>query len=282
MAEDAANGLQRAIVILSTLGLETSSGRDGAGVVELARLAGQDKSQVSRTLKTLAQAGLVDRDPDTLRYRLGWRLFTLAASAADQQLLAIAPRVLRRLVAVVGERAHLSVLGGEEVLTVLSESPSRAIQAAGWVGRTTPLHNTSSGRALLFDHTDEDVRELLAEADFNAVPAKAPRDVDQLLTRLRQARRRGYVVTDEEFEAGLVAVAAPVRDFRGRVIAALNVSAPKFRLGRNLDAAGVQVRAAAHHLSQQLSRDPNAEPEDWSSAVPTLPTSKKNNTRRIS
>jgi IclR family transcriptional regulator, KDG regulon repressor len=59
-------------------------------------------------------------------------------------------------------------------------------------------------------------------------------------------------VVDEEFEAGLVGVAAPVRDFRGRIVAALNVSAPRFRLGRRLDAAGREVRAAADALSERL------------------------------
>ncbi len=223
MVDDGASSLQRAIAILVALGSDAVTQRDSVGVIDIARLVGREKSQVSRALKTLADAGLVDRDPETLGYRLGWRLFTLAACAADQHLLAIAPRILRELVGVVGERAHLSVLEGPEALTVLSESPARAIiQAVSWVGRPTPLHSTSSGRALLFDHTDEEVRGLLAEA-------------------------------------GLVAVAAPVRDFRGRVVAALNISAPKFRLGHNLDTAGLHVKAAAAHLSRALIRPLPAE-----------------------
>jgi len=260
MADEAASGVQRAIAILTSLGSQAGTRAEGLGVVEIARLVGREKSQVSRTLKTLAAAGLVDRDLDTLGYRLGWRLFTLAAGAADQQLLAAAPRVLRRLVSVVGERVHLSVLEGGEVLTVLSESPSRAvIQAAGWVGRASPLQNTSSGRALLFDHNDEEVHTLLDHIDFDSATGNAPRNVADVLARLRVARQRGYAVVDEEFEVGLVAVAAPVRDFRGRVAAAVNISAPKFRLGHNLDSAGMQVKAAAHYLSQQLRHGPAIE-----------------------
>jgi IclR family KDG regulon transcriptional repressor len=260
MVDDGASSLQRAIAILVALGSDAVTQRDSVGVIDIARLVGREKSQVSRALKTLADAGLVDRDPETLGYRLGWRLFTLAACAADQHLLAIAPRILRELVGVVGERAHLSVLEGPEALTVLSESPARAIiQAVSWVGRPTPLHSTSSGRALLFDHTDEEVRGLLAEAEFRVTAPNAPRDVEDLLARLHRARHSGYAVADEEFEAGLVAVAAPVRDFRGRVVAALNISAPKFRLGHNLDTAGLHVKAAAAHLSCALIRPLPAE-----------------------
>lgn len=254
MADEGASTLRRAIAILTALGSDPVTSRGSAGVLDISRLVGREKSQVSRTLKTLADTGLVDRDPDTLGYRLGWRLFTLAASAGDQQLIAVAPAVLRRLVAVVGERAHLSVREGDEVLTLMSDSPPHAIQAIGWVGRATPLHTTSSGRALLFDHHDDEVRGLLEGAVFSSDAPNAPRDVEAVLERLRQARQCGYAAVDEEFEAGLVAVAAPVRDIRGRVVAALNVSAPKFRLGSNLDPAGVQVKAAAAQLSRALTR----------------------------
>ncbi|WP_028927978.1 IclR family transcriptional regulator [Pseudonocardia acaciae] len=256
MAADRSTSLNRAIAILNVLGASAATGRDGLGVVQIARLVEREKSQVSRTLKTLAEAGFVIRDPVNLRYRLGWRLFVLAAGATRQHLTALAPRVLRRLVAHLGECAHLSVLDGGEVLTVMSESPGKTIQAAEWVGHVSPLHCTSSGRALLFDHTDTDARMLLERPATVAVWRDAPPDVDELLVKLRSARRRGYVVVNEEFEPGLVAAAAPVRDFHGGIVGALNVSAPKFRLGRALDAVGREVRAAADQLSRAVASAP--------------------------
>lgn len=256
VTDEVAGGVHRAIAVLTALGDQAALGRSGVGVVELARLVGCEKSQASRTLKTLAGTGLVERDPDTLAYRLGWRLFSLAAVSADERLLALAPPVLRRVVAVIGERAHLSVREGGQVLTIASESSARAVEGAGWVGRTSPLHTTSAGRALLLDHADAEVRELFADVAFEPGAGNAPRDVEDLLERLRGARTAGYATTDEEFEAGLVGVAAPVRDFRGHVVAALNVSAPKYRLGRHLAAAGRQLAVAADALSRELSGAP--------------------------
>jgi DNA-binding IclR family transcriptional regulator len=253
VGEQGSTSLNRAIAILTTLGSPDATRGEGLGVAEIARLIGQDKSQVSRTLKTLAEAGFVIRDQESLRYRLGWRLFTLAASAADQQLLTLAPQVLRHLVAHVQEGAHLSVLEGREVLTLMSVNPGRAIQAAPWIGRAAPLHCTSAGRALLFDHSDAEVHALLDGAELPAAGPNAPRDVDEMLRRLARARQIGYVVVTEEFEQGHVAVAAPVRDFRRHVIAALNISAPKFRLGKSLTAAGQEIKAAADLLSRALS-----------------------------
>lgn len=267
MADEGASSLTRAIAILNALGAPQAASSDGLGVVQIAREIGREKSQVSRTLKTLAEAGFVLRDPETLRYRLGWRLFTLGCAATDQHLLSVTPHVLRQVVSRVRESAHLSVLEGGEVLTLMSESPARAIQASPWVGRAAPLYCTSAGRALLFDHTDSEVRQLLESGDMPAAGPNAPADIDEVLVRLRTARQRGYAIVNEEFEPGHVAVAAPVRDFRARVVAAVNVSAPKFRLGRSVVAAAREVKAAADHLSQMLCAAPSPD-----AALPTPTT----------
>lgn len=252
MADDSLSSVQRAIAILEALGSEPARRRDSLGVMAIARLVGREKSQVSRTLKLLADAGLVERDAETLGYRLGWRLFTLAAGAGDQRLLATAYAPLRQLVSGLGERAHLSVLQGDTALTVISESPMKSVQAAGWIGRTTPLHCTSTGRALLQDHSDDEIREMFANVDFSAGLPKAPRDPSDALARIRAAARRGHAVVDEEFEEGLVAIAVAVRDFRGRVVGAVNISAPRFRLRGRIDEACRHVRAAADSVAEAM------------------------------
>lgn len=255
MAEGSTS-LNRAIAILNALGSPDATRSGGIGVVEIAQLVGREKSQVSRTLKTLADAGFVLRDPHTLRYRLGWRMFTLAAGATNERLLTLAPHVLRQLVSRVRESVHLSVLQGREVHTVMSETPARAIQAAEWIGRGTPLFCTSAGRVLLFDHVEADARALVEPFDPTDAGPNAPLDVDDMLARLQQARELGFAGIDEEFEAGHTAVAAPVRDFAGRVIAAVNISIPKFRLGQSLVTAGMEVKSAADSLTRALDATP--------------------------
>lgn len=250
MSNEALSSVQRAIAVLEALGSQEAPA--GTGVVELARHLGREKTQVSRTLKVLCDSGLVQRDPDTLEYRLGWRLYTLAQGASDRHLIAAAPAVLRKLVGVVSERGHLSVRNADEALTVLSENPLRSVQAAGWVGRTTPLHCTSAGRALLFDAPDEEVTELFEAGASMLAGPKAPRSAQECLLRLRRARKLGFALADEEFEAGLVAAAAPVRDFTGRIVAAVNVSAPKFRVGRALPNIGRAVHETARELTEKL------------------------------
>lgn len=250
--------LRRGLAILLAIEDEEGRGTAPPGVTRVAALIGSDKSQVSRSLKILAEHGFVDRDPDTLGYRLGWRLLAMAGRSSRASLLIAAEPLLKRLVRETGERAHLSVLAGTAVLTVLSEGSGHAVQAAGWVGRSVPLHSTSAGRALLLDHTQPEIAELVAGLPLGGATAKAPRNARQLYERIAAARASGFAVVDEEFEAGLVAVAAPVRDFGGRIVAALNVSAPKFRFAKKLPRAGKHVKAAAAELSASLGWDTSA------------------------
>lgn len=256
MAEENTSSVHRTVQILHALGAPDIGLDTGIGVVEVARRVGREKSQVSRALKTLSEVGFVERDPHTLNYRLGWQFFALAANSGDQRLRSVGPVVLRRLVGTVKEAGYLSVLCDDSALTVLSESPGRAVEAVAWVGRTTPLHTTSTGRALLIDRTDGETRTLLAGVDFDNAGPHAPRGIDDLLARTAKARRGGYAVADEEFEAGLVAVAAPVRDFSGRVVAAVNISAPKYRAGSDLDRLGRVVMAAGRQLTAAMCGRP--------------------------
>ncbi|MBA2531798.1 MAG: helix-turn-helix domain-containing protein, partial [Nocardioidaceae bacterium] len=139
--------LGRALTLLAALGSDEVVAAGGNGVGEFAALIGRDKSQISRTLATLAEAGFAERDPMTRRYRLGWMVFVLAARSGDQRLISAAQPVLTRLVRETGESSHLSVLRGDSVLTLLTESPGRAVHAVSWVGRVVPVMATSSGRA---------------------------------------------------------------------------------------------------------------------------------------
>jgi len=245
------DNVSRAAAALIALGSRESVDHGGLGVLRLAAITGGDKGQLSRLLKTLAGHGLVERDAQTNAYRLGWQVFALASRVGDNRLLALAAPLLARLVEHLGERANVSILRGTEVLTLFSEPSARSVQTVDWAGRTAPAYCTSSGRALLLDHNRSELAILFASTEFRRLAPNSPRDVEALHRRIVTSRARGYAVVDEEFEPGLVAAAAPVRDFSGRICAAVNVSAPKFRLGgaRRLAAAGRALKEVGDELT---------------------------------
>ncbi|MEU0462874.1 MULTISPECIES: IclR family transcriptional regulator [Amycolatopsis] len=252
-ARNQGHGLRRDIDLLEALASEEAQHAGGLGVVRLAHLVGREKSQVSRALKALAEEGIVERDPDTLEYRLGWRLFSLVARTVEDRLLRAAEPAMRSLSGELEETVHLCVLRDNQVLTLLSVS-GHSFRVQGWEGRGVPAPCTSAGRVLLQDATPDDlyVRFGLRADLGDGCPRSEVRTLPDLWSRIQRGKRDGYAAVREEFEEDLVGVSAPVRDFRGRVVAALNVSAPKDRFGARLDEAGRITARAAGAVSEQL------------------------------
>jgi DNA-binding IclR family transcriptional regulator len=272
MHETQDTGAAKILAILEALAQSGPVVTSGLTVSGLARSLGRDKSSISRQLRPLVSLGLVERDDDGL-HRLGWRLFALATQAGDQRLLMLAPPAMRQLARQVKERVHLSIRRNDEVLTILSEGPHRAVEAVQWVGRTVPVSHTSSGRALLFDHSADEIRSLVEDGFRKGPGAKAPVTVDALIDRVNRARALGYAAVVDEFEDDLAAVAAPVRDGHGRIVAALNISAPTYRLLKDVNTAGRQISQAAQYLSQALSSPTPPTPpsaQEHNSALPGL------------
>jgi IclR family transcriptional regulator, KDG regulon repressor len=250
------HGLRRDIELLEVLASPESQQRGGLGVVRVAQLVGRDKSQVSRALRALGREGIVERDPDTQEYRLGWRLFSLVARTSESRLLRVAEPVMHALSTELEETCHLCVLRDREVLTLLSVS-GHSFRLHDWEGRGAPVSCTSAGRVLLMDASpDELYLRFGTEQLVDGVGGSTVHSIQDMWARIQDAREVGFARVSEEFEPGLVGVSAPVRDFRGRVVAALNVSAPLERMGGSLAHAGRAAVRAADGISQRLGWEP--------------------------
>jgi DNA-binding IclR family transcriptional regulator len=243
--------IRRGVEVLLTLGSEEAVAAGGLGVSRISELLAREKSQVSRALKALGEYGLVERNSDST-YRLGWRLFALAEVARERRLLDTATPHMRQLAVRLGERVHLSVLQGVEVLTLGSESPGRVVEAVGWAGRVTPAYCTSAGRALLIDTDPRDIELMFEHVELIAHGPKTVRSARQLAARVTEARDSGIAIVDQEFERDLIGVAVPVRDGGGAIVASLNASAPRFRLLDRVDAAAGELLRVAGRLARQL------------------------------
>lgn len=241
----------RVALALLAFGEERSSGE--LSVSAIAERVGRERTQVSRMLKVLAAAGLLEQNPSTRVYRLGWRMHSLANRAGDQRLLLAATPALRDLVARTRETALMSVLSGNRSFTVARERSTQSLQAGGWVGRTSPLHASASGRALILNMSDEEVAVLVHD-DLGGpgLGPKAPKTLQAVLSLLKAERSRGYTVACDQLEEGLTSVGSPIVDGDGQILATINVSGPTSRLTHHVDSIGDQLRLVAKHVSARL------------------------------
>lgn len=257
--DDAQGPVHRALAILQLLGSDDVGAP--LGVVEIARRLGREKSQVSRTLRLLADAGFVDREPRTLRYRIGTRLFAVGAKAVDRRLRCEADRATRRLSGVLGERAEVAIRSGNCAMTISSAAPDRGLLAVGWVGREQALHNSAVGRALLLDVDSTELARLLSASGVDsATGPRSPRGYDEVLARLRVELDRGYCVCVDEAEHNLITVGAPIRDSEGDITAAVQLCGPVARIEHRLDGCVEQVIAGARDISAVLGCTPARQP----------------------
>jgi DNA-binding IclR family transcriptional regulator len=221
----AVQSVGRAISILELL----ADGAGELGVSELGRRLGVHRATASRLVSTLAERGLVERNAMTDKYRLGFGLVHLAGAAiARMDLVQQARPILEDLAVRTGETVNLAVLSGDGVMHV-DQVTSRSVVSVSWVGRGTPYHCTSNGKVLVA-FLDPEERERLVLRPLERLTQNTIVEPDRLRAELKEVRARGYARTVEELEEGLSAVAAPVRQADGAVVAAVSISGPSFRM----------------------------------------------------
>jgi IclR family transcriptional regulator, KDG regulon repressor len=222
-------------------------------VARLASATGRDPGLVRRVIDDLVELGLVERHPGSNRLRLAWSLYAHTARITQTRLASSGQQVLERLATACGESAWLVVRQGADAVTVAEAIPPTSVLTVSWVGRSFPIARSDAGAMLMVDLSGPDLDELLGDAPLPRSRApRAPRSIRGVKRLIADAKAADYSVIDEQTEPGLASVAAPVRDFRSRLVAAVVVTGPASRIRSRLpDTIDATVGAAAD-LSAEL------------------------------
>ncbi len=251
--------LERAAAILDAV----ARNPDGIGLAELSAAVGLHTSTAFHLIKTLVGLGYLSQVAGTKRYRIGSRLFTLAAGALEESaLLSLATPILERLSAETGEASHLAVRSKQEVIVIARTAASGLLQLSGRTGAARPAHATAIGKMLLAAMAPEDLDRLLAELSLPAFTEKTITSARALRRELAEVRRQGMAYDDCELDPDVRCIAVPVRDFAGRCVAAIGISGPVWRMSlQSMQAKSRQLRSAAAELSTQLGFNAGGQPE---------------------
>ncbi len=233
---------------------EIARSRDGIGLADLSKRVGLHNSTTFHLVKTLVSLGYVRQLKDTKRYRIGRPLFALAASALDEvEMMSLATPVLDDLARATGESAHFSVPMGDSVVVLARTSGPGAFQLTDRVGVVRPVHCTALGKIMLAAMAPDQFEGYLQRAELKAQTQKSIVSAERLTREIVEVRRSGLAVDDGEFDPEVRCVALPVRDFSGRIMGAVGISGPVWRL--SIDALHKRarlVRAAADRLSSEF------------------------------
>lgn len=228
---------------------------------DVARKTGLTRATARRFLLTLVELGYVRTDG---------RLFVLTARVLELgysylsglSLPEIAQPHLEQLSIDLHESTSASVLDGHEIVYV-ARVPTRRIMTVGInLGTRFPAYATSMGRVHLAALPEAQLEEYLAAAELKELTSKTVHEPDQLRKVLQQVKSQGYALVDEELEAGLRSIAAPVRDRNGHVTAAINVSA---------QSSGVTVSSITSEYLPRLLKAVAAIEADLAAGTPASP-----------
>ncbi|MFY0542655.1 IclR family transcriptional regulator [Brevibacillus sp. H7] len=219
------------------------------GLSEIAARVSLHKSTVHRLLATLESKGFVIRDVQTDKYRLGFRLWELSASLAhsDDPAIILLPE-MERLRDVVGETISLYVRDGNERIRIQAVQSNQPIRRVAPVGARMPLSVGASSKVLVAYADPEVLQAVLQDPHW-------PESIDKeaYIEQLEQIRQQGYATSVEERELGAAAVAAPIFNRNGKLVAAIAASGPSNRLTPEMMSEyAVPIMEAARRMGKMV------------------------------
>ena len=228
------------------------------GVTQISAALGIYKSTAHRTLATLEGKGFVQQNPESGKYWLGIRLYSLGMLIRERlPLRNIACPHATALSEKFDEVVHISVLDKsalaypKHIIIDKIQARQQVLSLTPPVGSSAPCHSAAAGKCLLAFSPAGYVEQFVGQP-LPAFTAKTITDWDKLLAELEGIRRRGYAVDDEELELGLMCVAAPILDRHAGLAAALSLSGPTSRIRARFAAIADEVMRTARLISSSL------------------------------
>ena len=223
------------------------------GLMEIAQAVDLHKATTYRIVTTLLNCGFLERASDGQRYRLGIRLANLGFRVIERMdLRREAIPVMTRLRDQWDETCDLGIFDDDHVLYIEVMHSRHVLRIAAAVGQHLPAHCTASGKMFLANLNSRDLKAFL-ERPLRAHTENTITSVDELRIQLQKISQQGYSVDREEYEAGICAVSAPIRDQSGAMVAALSMPCPTSRMTpARINKISAALIEASHSISHRL------------------------------
>lgn len=233
--------------------LEFISARETVKPSEITRGLGLSRTNVYRLLATLMHVGYVTKDAEGY-YRLSFKVFKLGSRVPlSRDLRDVARPIMAELMRAANENIYLTVLYGHIVIAIEEVKSTNPLSLNPDVTYSYPIHACASGKNFLSAMDEEARQRVLAESPLERLTGHTITDYETMKGELDLVDERGYSTELHEFSEDLNSYAAPIFDYRGKMVASLSISGPSLRATKErLDGLVDELRSAANKISQQL------------------------------
>ena len=247
-SKTAVKSLIKALRILDTLG----ECPGGSGITEMSDTLKTPKSTVHRLIVTMEEAGYVIFDPQTSKYSLGNRVARLGEQLNQQSpLLTFGVPMLEQLTRDCHEASHLAIMQGTEVVYISHEESKEPVRISFGMGHRAPVHCTALGKVFLAGLSETEIFMLYGnKKKLDRLTPNTVTSLRELVAEIGVVRREGIAYDNEEYMTGLRCMAAPIRDFSSRIVAAMSLSMLKHKMTEEKKAF---FRNALRRVSLEIS-----------------------------
>lgn len=219
--------LDKSLSILETL-LQRGS---LMSITEISNKLEMYPSTVHRILDTLKSRGYVEQEPQNQKYQLGLKLVELGMAKFHKiDLIEEAIPFLKELVNQCNETVHLGIFDQGKVLYLAKEEPDQNIRMVSQVGKRAPVYSTSLGKILLAYLPKDERKVVTDKIKYTSFTKNTINNKEKLEEELDKVKKQGFALDKEENEKGVCCTAAPIRNYQGKVIAAISISSPVYRI----------------------------------------------------
>jgi DNA-binding IclR family transcriptional regulator len=198
---------------------------------ELSQKSDLSIGAIQRLTYTLEKIGLVERDPQTKRFRTGSRMISLAlAITRNLELKKVAHKFMQALSDEIGEVVGLGSLEGDHIILVEIIHTQQLLNINMNIGAVIPPHSTATGKAILAFLPDSRVEHILSLRGMTQLTPHTITSVRSFKNELQQVKARGFATAFDENAIGLTTIGAPVRNDNGEVTAAMTIMIPSMKI----------------------------------------------------
>lgn len=246
---ESVNVVDRIFLILEYLSLE----HEPKGPTDIASAIGLNKSTVYRLLSAMCERGYTEKE-DNGTYRIGVKLVEISSNHINNlELHTEARPSLNALHDELGLAVYLGKLDHDEVVYLDKMDISRSLRIYNQIGMRVPAHCSSLGKCMLANISGDDLNFILHGVELDRYTENTITSKSALKEHLREVRRQGWAMDNEEYIIGHRCIGAPIFDYRGEVIAAVSASGPKTLVEENrFEAIIEKVTQTAAEISRRL------------------------------
>ncbi len=235
--------------------IELLADRGPMGIMELSNALGFHKSTTHRLVASLQYMGYIRQDEDSLKYSLSLKFLDIGSKILDQTNMAsVIHPYLEKLSELTGETVHLVMREDADAVYIDKvESSVNSVRMVSRVGNRVPLYCTGVGKALLAEMDDPEIRDIWDRSEIKKLTPNTIVNFDRFMDKIRQVRREGYALDDEENEEGVRCIAVTIGDYNRIPVYAISISAPVSRMndGR-IEELAVSILALKDELARSM------------------------------